>query len=72
MTRRPSLCLSLVVAAGRVAFRLGPGTRPEEPGDKPLATCRLAGVELRLGKSQLECENTTLDGRPWQAPANGP
>ncbi|HUT91461.1 MAG TPA: hypothetical protein VMY37_18325 [Thermoguttaceae bacterium] len=92
----------LIVAAGPVAFRLGPGTRPDEPGDKPPATCRLAGVEirsadaspraveiqndvaadlidctlagveLRLGKSQVKCENTTLDGRPWQAPAIGP
>jgi len=91
-----------IVAAGRVAFRLGPGTRPEEPRDKPLATCRLAGVEirsadassraveiqddvaaelidcklagveLRLGKCMLNGRNTTLDGRPWQAPANGP
>jgi len=43
-----------------------------EPGDKPLATCRLAGVELRLGRSKLNGKNTTLDGRPWQAPANGP
>ena len=36
-----------IVAAAGVAFRLGPGTLPEEPTDKALATCRLTGVEIR-------------------------
>ena len=36
-----------IVAAARVAFRLSPGTLPEEPTDRPLATCVLSKVEIR-------------------------
>jgi hypothetical protein len=41
-----------IVAAARVAFRLGPGTLPEEPTDRPLATCVLSGVEIRTADEQ--------------------
>jgi hypothetical protein len=36
-----------IVATARVAFRLSPGTPPEEPTDRPLAACVLSGVEIR-------------------------
>jgi hypothetical protein len=41
-----------IVAAARVAFRLGPGTLPDEPTDRPLATCVLSGVEIRTADEQ--------------------